>query len=267
MDWLKADFHAHCGEDVCDILFYTAHDLIDRYAELGFQVMTISNHITLTFSEDWRRYAEEKGMLLIPGVEASIDNKHVLILNADEDANRIRTFDDLKTYKASHDSFIVAPHPFSFASICLNDDTYKHADLFDGVEWHHFYTRGFNPNLKAKQFAAETGKTLIANSDCHDLGYLGEVYTLVKAAPTWESISSALRRGEVEIKTQPLSTLRSLYIHHILRMGQVRRSMRRLLPHVFYKDHPYPITKRERHRSNLVENRTAKKTKRPLRAL
>jgi len=263
MEWLKADFHAHCGEDRCDILFYTAYDLIDRYAELCFQIMTISNHITLTWNEDWKHYAADKGLLLIPGVEASINQKHVLILNADKDADKIRTFEDLRAYKASHDSFIVAPHPFSFASICLNQDTYKHADLFDGVEWHHFYTDWFNPNLKAKQFAEETGKTLIANSDCHNLGYLGEVFTRVQAEPTWESVSLALRNSDVEIKAQPLSTFRAIYIHHILRMGQVRRGLRKWMPSLFYKDHPYPISKKD-YQLRLREDGTTGKLKHPL---
>ncbi len=239
--WLKCDLHLHSGEDHYDILFYTAYDLMDRCAALNFDVIAITNHVDLTICRDWKDYAADRGMLLIPGVEACIGSKHVLILNADADAGKIRTFEDLRAYKASHDVFIVAPHPFGWTPICLNRKAEEYAELFDGVEWHHFYTKSFNPNKKAEAFAHRHGKPILANSDCHHLGYLGETYSWIKAEKTVPSVLDALRRGEIEIVSRPMGFWRAFYIHGVLRMGQVRRGIKALAPQVFFPAHPYPV--------------------------
>jgi predicted metal-dependent phosphoesterase TrpH len=239
--WLKCDLHLHSGEDRYDILFYTAYDLIVRCAELNFDVISITNHVERTFCREWETYAVDRGMLLIPGVEACIGNKHVLILNADADAGKIRTFDDLRAYKNSRDVFVVAPHPFGWTPICLNRQAEEHADLFDGVEWHHFHTKWFNPNKKAEAFARRHEKPLLANSDCHHLCYLGETYSWIKADKTIPSVLSALRRGEIEIVSRPMGSLRAFNIHAILRFGQLRRGIKMLAPNLFFPGHPYPV--------------------------
>ena len=153
MEWLKADLHLHSGEDQFDVLYYSAYELMDRCAALEFRVIAITNHIIFTYKKAWREYAAERGMLLLPGVEASIRGKHVVILNAEEEANKLHSFADLAAYKKSHDVFIIAPHPFAWSPICLRDKLYHHADLFDAVEIHNFYTKLINPNRHAIKFA------------------------------------------------------------------------------------------------------------------
>jgi predicted metal-dependent phosphoesterase TrpH len=206
MEWLKADFHLHTNEDYFDHMPHSAYDLIDRGAKLGFEVLAITNHVYYTFDEAWRDYANRRGILLISGVEASIKSSHVLILNADKDVNHLRTFEDLIAYKESHDSVIVAPHAFYPGLICLRRKLFKYADLFDGVEYHSFYTKYFNPNKKAQKFALDHGKTLIGNTDCHRLHMLGKTYTRINAERSLSSILQALRTGKTEIVTRPLTT-------------------------------------------------------------
>lgn len=254
MNWLKCDLHMHSGEDHYDILPYTAYDLMNRCAALKFDVIAITNHVILTYAKLWKEYAAERSMLLIPGVEASVMEKHVLILNADADANRIRTFADLKSYKASHDVFVVAAHPFGWTPICLNKQAYQHAELFDGVEWHHFYAKWFNPNKKAAAFASQFDKPILANSDCHHLSYLGETYSWIQADKNIPSVLAALRRGDIRISSRPLGTFRVFNLHTTLRMGQVRRGLKRLAPGLFYRNHPYPMPSENEAQMTVIEN-------------
>ena len=104
---LKADLHLHT-RDGDRFIAYDARGLIDRAARDGF----------VTFSEDLGAYARERGILLIPGVEATIEGKHVLLYNIDVDPERIRTFADLRR-RRSPEWLVVAPHPFFPASFCL----------------------------------------------------------------------------------------------------------------------------------------------------
>ena len=44
MPILKADFHVHTSEDPEDLVFYRAIDLIDMAHNLGYAVLSITNH-------------------------------------------------------------------------------------------------------------------------------------------------------------------------------------------------------------------------------
>ena len=228
MEWLKADFHLHSREDHFDVIPHSGFELIDRCAALHYQVIAITNHRHLTFQQDWIQYAEDRGILLIPGVEADIRGKHVLILNADKEADRIRSFEDLDAYKKSHDVFVVAPHPFHWSFICLHGLLGRHIDLFDAVEIHSFYTRFFNPNKTAQRFAEKYDKPLIGNSDCHHLVQLDLTYSLVKAEMTLPSVMQALRCGEVRVVSNPMAFANAFNLLHVLRIGQIKRAVRRL---------------------------------------
>ena len=117
---LKCDFHLHSKEDPRHQLSYTARELIDAAAHSGYDVISITNHNTVTYSDELARYAENRGILLIPGVEATVAGKHVLIYGVDgmqEKWDKL-TFFDLKRLKA-RGAFIVAPHPFYPNYNCL----------------------------------------------------------------------------------------------------------------------------------------------------
>lgn len=226
MDMLKADLHLHSGEDYYDIIPYSAHELIDRCASHQFQVIAITNHGIMTYSDAWKDYAEERGILLIPGVEAKLQGRHVVILNSNDDANKLRTFDDLKAYRQANDVYVIAPHPFYSSSICLRDKLYKHADLFDAVEIHHYFTTFYNPNEKARKFAEEYGKPLIGNSDCHHLKQLGRTYSWIEADSNLVSIMDALRKGQVQVVSQSLGMWEAVSLMSYLRYGQGKRAVR-----------------------------------------
>ena len=78
---LKADLHLHTAEDPLDRVRYTAKELISKAADEHFDVISITNHHKMTFNHDLLSYARERGILLIPGVEMTIQRRHVLVLN------------------------------------------------------------------------------------------------------------------------------------------------------------------------------------------
>ena len=81
---LKADFHIHSNEDKRDLIAYSAREFIDAAAEKKFDVLALTNHDIFTYSQELSDYAAEKGILLIPGIESTIEGKHVVILNPPE---------------------------------------------------------------------------------------------------------------------------------------------------------------------------------------
>ena len=95
---LKADFHMHTKDDPQDYKFvrHSAEELIDHAASLKFQVLSITNHDKITYSPYLREYAAHRGILLLPGAEATIEGKHVLIINYLGPLG-FRSFRDLET--------------------------------------------------------------------------------------------------------------------------------------------------------------------------
>ena len=216
---LKTELHAHTAADTEDYIPHTTTQLIDRAAGLGYNALAITLHDTRLDVAPLRRYARERGVTLIAGVERSIHHKHVLLINFGPDVERVHTFDEIRDLKRSQPAgIVIAPHPFYPGRSCLGPLVDEHADVFDAVEWNAFYTSRFNQfNIRAAAWAARHGKAVVANGDIHRLGVLGKTYSMIDAAPDPDAICAAIRARKVEIRTAPLSTVEAtLYISDLL---------------------------------------------------
>lgn len=204
---LKVDFHTHTSDDPKDYIDFSARQLIDRAAERGLDGLAITNHNIITFSREIEDYAAGRGILLIPGIELTLSNKHVVVLNPKiRKAQDFRSLDDLPAVR-NEESLVIAPHPFYPGSRCLRSKLLAHIDSFDAVEFSFFYSRFINPNRKAVKIAGASGKPLIGSSDCHNIWQVGLTYSLVQAEKTIPSLIRAVKEGRVEVATTSLSML------------------------------------------------------------
>lgn len=201
---LKCDLHLHTREDPRHQLNYSAKELIEKAAKKGYHVVSITNHNVVTYDEELADFARQRGILLIPGVEATVQGKHVLIYGVegmDEKWDKL-TFFDLKRLK-SRGAFIVAPHPFYPNYNCLGNLLERFSALFDAVEYSHLYTKKLNFNLKAQEFAKSRNMPLLGLSDAHSLKQLDYTYTLIDADKDMTSIFEAIRENKATIVTRP----------------------------------------------------------------
>ncbi len=240
---LKADLHLHSKEDCHDVYIrYTAKELIDHASDFGFDVLSITHHwVPRTVDRQFYGkkiddYAQKRGILLIPGVEARLKvggyllRKDVLLYNFTErELNQIRSFDDIKRIKQDH-HLVIAAHPFfphpkfiALGKILLE----RYIDLFDAIELHSLYTPNINFNAPAVIIAKRHHKPLVANSDAHNIRYFGTNYSLLKARPTIESVIKAIKDGRVEIRTEPMSiynlALKSIPVSVEIALGILNR--------------------------------------------
>lgn len=210
---MKADFHLHTREDPKDPILHNAKGLIDRAHEQGFEVLSITNHDAVTFSDDLQNYAQERGILLLPGMEATIEGRHVLIVNPKESSGAIRTFADLKRCK-DHGSLIIAPHPYFPASHSLGSHLDRHIEVFDAIEFSHFYNRKINFNPRASEKAKQYSLPLVGNSDTHMLWQLGTTYSLIwETEKDIEAVISAVKQGRVSVVSRPLRSWESGWVY------------------------------------------------------
>jgi predicted metal-dependent phosphoesterase TrpH len=205
---LKMELHCHTDFDPEDWISYSAHQLIDAAARHGIGVLAITCHRALQWSKALAEYAESAGVLLIPGVEAKIEGKDVLIYGL-ERFHHPMSFRQLRELRhANPDILTIAPHPFYPASSCLGQKLFLHQDCFDAIEYCHFYTRHLNFNDKAVEASRALKKPLVGTSDIHFLSQIGKTTSTVTVPErSFAAVSAAIKRGNMELHTKPLPWL------------------------------------------------------------
>jgi predicted metal-dependent phosphoesterase TrpH len=205
---LKVDLHIHTSDDPIDRIPYSTPQLIDHAAALGYDALAITLHDRQLDVRPLAARAAELGIVLIPGIERTIDGSHVLLLNFPCAAvEGVRSFDDVRRLTRESQGLVIAPHPYFPGPHSLYGALTRHADVFDAVEYNAMYTAALDFNRPAVRFARVHGKPMVGNGDVHRLEQLGTTYSLVDAARSADAICHAIASGKVRLVTQPLSWL------------------------------------------------------------
>ena len=218
---LKVELHTHTADDPFDRIPHTTLELIDRAATLGYHALAVTLHDRQLDLRRLTPYAADRGLVLIPGVERTIEGRHVLLLNF-ERTDDVRTFADLARLKSRQAGLVVAPHPFFPTSVCLGRDLERHADLFDAVERNAMFTRTIDFNRRGEAWAARHGKPVVGNCDVHRLWQLGTTYSLVDAPPDADAICDAVAAGRVQVRSRPLAWTEVARVMAVLTIGNLR---------------------------------------------
>lgn len=200
----KADFHIHTAEDPQDVIEYTAEELIEHASLYGYDVLAITNHTENTVTPELIEFADSKGILLLPGFEADIKGKHLVVINPSSEMEEAGTFDELFALKGENSIFI-APHPYYPSRSSLRGVIKKNAHMFDAIEYCSFYLNWLNFNHIGKYMSKRLGIPMVGGSDAHYRWQFGSTFTLVEAAErTPKAIVRAIKSGQVEVVTNPL---------------------------------------------------------------
>jgi predicted metal-dependent phosphoesterase TrpH len=202
---LKCDFHMHVQGDPHDtFISYTPEDLINYAAKCGFEVLSITAHHKIMYSPYLRDYAANKNILLIPGVEATVEGHHILLINYLGNLD-FKSIEDLRRIKRP-DTLIIPAHPFFPGTTGVRDKLLEHIDIFDGIEFCHFYHPWINFNKKAVRIAKDHSKPLIGTSDAHFLMQMNHTFSVVEVnRKTAVGVVEAIKQGNVRVVSKPLS--------------------------------------------------------------
>jgi len=219
---LRADLHIHTREAE-SFIPYNAREMIARAAREGYKVLSISNHDMVTYDDELSAFARDHGIVLIPGVEVTVEGRHVLVYNADVSVDKLTTVAGLKQYRTP-EWLVVAPHPFFPASYCLREKLWHEVELFDAIEFSHFYTPRVDFNRAAVRLAQALGLPLIGTSDSHFDAQFGTTFSLIDSAHSVEGVVSAIKAGHVSVVSRPLSLTRcaSILAQHAVGIGRDR---------------------------------------------
>ena len=220
---LKVDLHTHTADDPSDRIPYSTCDLIDRAAELGFDALAVTLHDRQLDLTLFQSYAMARGIILIRGIEQTIEGRHVLLLNFSVAAESVRSFAQLARLKRQESGLIVAPHPFFPSRSALHGYMNRYAGLFDAVEYNAMFTSLVNFNVLGERWARRHGKPMIGNGDVHRLEQLGTTYSLIDATPDAEAICAAIAAGRLQVVAQPHSPFTAGRLMADLALDSVRK--------------------------------------------
>ena len=236
---LKVDLHVHSSSDPVDRLPLSEVETIERAAALGFDAIAFTHH-------DWvyqrnpeaERAAERLGLIVIPGVEATIEGGHVLIAGCGQEVAGVQTLAELEQVLTPQ-SAVIAAHPFYPGGTGLGMRRLRQwSRLFHGLEWSHFWTRAWTgPNLRAAAAAEQLGLALVGTGDVHLPDQMGCTYSVVEASErSAAGVVEAIQQGRVEVVSQPLeldhmlSIAARLAARNSLSHMRLYRWLRRLIP-------------------------------------
>jgi predicted metal-dependent phosphoesterase TrpH len=190
---IRADLHVHTTYSKDSLI--TPKDLVYYSKKRGLNAVAVTDHNQL---EGALKIAKEiTDFLIIPGMEVSSSDGHIVALNIQELIPR--GFSAAETVERIHraSGVAIACHPYVYFKGCLRE---KVCASFDAVEVINARAFPFKNSVKkAEEAAKKLGLSRVAGTDAHYGPQIGYGYTVIEAAePSVDAIAKAIVNGDCE---------------------------------------------------------------------
>ncbi|NMB80111.1 MAG: PHP domain-containing protein [Methanomicrobiales archaeon] len=201
---LTCDLHVHTnyskdGES-------SVEEILRRAEEVGLDVIAITDHDTV----DGAKHALSipSRVLVIPGIEVSTKQGHLLVLGVTEVI--APGLDVIETVNIARrmGALLILPHPYHIWRHGVARRKKAGMTVVDAVEsFNSRYIVG-SANSKAARIAKRLGKPCVGGSDAHNARFVGFGRTYVDSEKNIPAILDAIRAGKVSCggKKTPLRT-------------------------------------------------------------
>jgi predicted metal-dependent phosphoesterase TrpH len=211
---IVADLHVHTTYSKDSLI--TPKDLVYYAKKRGLNAVAVTDHNQL---DGAYRIAKETDFLVIPGMEVSSADGHIIALNIHEliprDLSAPETVE--RIHKAG--GVAIACHPYVYFKGCLKENV---CSTFDAVEV--INSRAF-PFKRSVKKAEETAKKLdlvrVAGTDSHYGPQIGYAYTVIEAVEAnVEAVAEAILKGNCQPfgKAVPFTLNVQQEYHRVIRM-------------------------------------------------
>jgi len=195
---VKADLHVHTVYSNDSVI--TPKELVFYARKRGLTAVAVTDHNQV---EGARKIAKETDFLIIPGIEVSSLNGHIIGLNVEELIPR--SLSPRETVDRIHQAggLAVACHPF----VLFKGSIGKHVTAkFDAVETINSSAFPFRSSTeRANALAERLRLPKVAGTDAHYGPVIGQAYTLVDAEPNVDSMLKAIINGRCQPLGGPIS--------------------------------------------------------------
>ncbi|HEX4920977.1 MAG TPA: PHP-associated domain-containing protein [Candidatus Bathyarchaeia archaeon] len=170
--------------------------LVPNILRVGLDGLAITDHNVLAQNVP-------QGFLIIPGIEISSRDGHIIGLGLSEPVSRGLSADETISQIKKQGGVSIVAHPYDLHRSAVSPEKLKvkpdaievvnSASLFHSRTW-----------KRAKEFTIRNNLPSTAGSDSHIPQTIGMAYTVVESeAKTIESVLDAIRRGSVSAEGSP----------------------------------------------------------------
>ncbi|MCW4000873.1 MAG: CehA/McbA family metallohydrolase [Candidatus Bathyarchaeota archaeon] len=213
-----ADLHVHTTYSNDSLI--TPKNLVFYAKKRGLNAVAVTDHNSL---DGAYKIAKETDFLIIPGMEVSSADGHIVALNVKELIPR--GFSALETVKLIHKAggVAIACHPYVYFKGCLRENV---CDAFDAIEVINARAFPFKDSIaKAEAAAQRFGLSRVAGTDAHYGPQIGYGYTeIIAEAPTVDAIMEAIVAG----KCSPHGCAVPYFLNAQQQVLRIRRMLKKL---------------------------------------
>jgi hypothetical protein len=185
---LKIDLHVHSIYSYDSLI--TPKQLVFYAKKRELDGVAITDHDTI---EGALKIAKKTDFLVIPGIEISSLNGHIMALNVEEKIPPKLGVDETVDRIHERGGIAVACHPIALFKGSLG----KHTNSkFDAVEVINSSALPFNYSMRrSQQIASCLRLPCVAGSDAHYGPEIGQAYTIINSELNVQEIIKAIKKG------------------------------------------------------------------------
>lgn len=200
---IKADLHVHTTYSKDSMI--TPKELVFYAKKRGLNAVAVTDHNRV---EGALKIAKETDFLIIPGIEVTSADGHIVGLNVKEIIPRGLSAVETVTRIHAAGGVAVACHPYVLFKGCLGNNVCAE---FDAIEVINARAFPFNRSVRKATEAAEHFKlSRVAGTDAHYGPQIGYGYTVIDAELSVDDIAKAIVDGNCEAFGEPVPAVLNL---------------------------------------------------------
>jgi predicted metal-dependent phosphoesterase TrpH len=212
---IHADLHVHTTYSEDSVI--TPQDLIYYAKKQGLNAVAVTDH---NFLDGAYKIAKETDFLVIPGMEVSSADGHIVALNVKELIPR--GLSAVETVERIHKAggVAIACHPYVYFKGCLREHV---CESFDAIETINARAFPFKRSVKkAEEAALRFGLSKVAGTDAHYGPQIGYGYTEIQAE---EATPQAIAEAIVAGKCTPHGSAVPYFVNAQQQVQRIRRML------------------------------------------
>jgi predicted metal-dependent phosphoesterase TrpH len=214
---VKADLHVHTIYSQDSTI--TPKDLVFYAKKRGLNAVAVTDHNSL---EGAFKIAKETDFLVIPGVEISSRDGHIVAINVGELIPRGLGADETVELIHRAGGVAIACHPFALFKGSLGKNV---SAKFDAIEVINARAFPFRRSVKkAEEAAVKLGLSQVGGTDAHYGSQIGYGYTDIDSEPNVEAVCKAIVEGNCRPHGQPVP----LFLNFELQIKRLRRMKKKI---------------------------------------
>jgi predicted metal-dependent phosphoesterase TrpH len=214
---VKADLHVHTIYSNDSTI--TPKELVFYAKKRGLNAVAVTDHNSL---EGALKIVKETDFLVIPGMEVSSRDGHIVALNVTEVIPRDLGADETVERIHQAGGVAVACHPFALFKGSLGKNV---SAEFDAIEVINARAFPFGRSIKKAEEAAESlGLSRVAGTDAHYGSQIGYGYTEIDSEPNVEAVCKAIVNGHCRPRGGPVP----LFLNLELQVKRLRRMKKKI---------------------------------------